>query len=75
MQRIRMDARKKDTRRKIELGGLVIKAGLQSEADAVILGVLTLAAETLSGSNSDTQRARFSAEGDARFQGEIHAQN
>jgi len=70
-----MDARKKDTRRKIELGGLVIKAGLHSEADAVILGLLTLAAKTLSGSNSETQRARFLAEGNAQFQGENHAQN
>ena len=34
------EARKKDTREKIQLGGLVIKAGIGGLPPAVILGVL-----------------------------------
>ncbi|KQZ91762.1 type IV conjugative transfer system coupling protein TraD [Rhizobium lemnae] len=34
------DARKKDTREKIELGGLIVKAGLRFEKRAVLLGAL-----------------------------------
>ncbi|MEO9338593.1 type IV conjugative transfer system coupling protein TraD [Mesorhizobium sp. SB112] len=34
------DARKKDTRDKIELGGLIVKAGLRFEKRAVLLGAL-----------------------------------
>jgi hypothetical protein len=32
------DARKKDTREKIELGGLIVKAGLRYEKRALLLG-------------------------------------
>ena len=41
--------RKLDTRRKIQFGGLVIKAGLGAEELAVILGILTAAARVLNG--------------------------
>ena len=34
------DARKKDTREKIELGGLIAKAGLRYEKRALLLGLL-----------------------------------
>lgn len=34
------DARKKDTREKIELGGLIVKAGLRFEKRALLLGAL-----------------------------------
>ena len=34
------DARKKDTRDKIELGGLIVKAGLRFEKRAMLLGAL-----------------------------------
>jgi len=34
------DARKKDTREKIELGGLIVKAGLRYERRALLLGAL-----------------------------------
>lgn len=34
------DARKKDTRDKIELGGLIVKAGLRYEKRALLLGAL-----------------------------------
>ena len=33
-------ARKKDTREKIELGGLIVKAGLRYEKRALLLGLL-----------------------------------
>jgi hypothetical protein len=36
--------RKTDTRRKIQLGGLIIKAGLASEEPAVLLGMFTAGA-------------------------------
>jgi carbohydrate-selective porin OprB len=34
------DTRKKDTREKIELGGLIVKAGLRFERRAVLFGAL-----------------------------------
>jgi Conjugal transfer protein TraD len=68
-----MSIRTTDTRRKIQLGGLVIKAGFAAETDAVILGVLTLAANALSGPESNLVRARFSAAGDAAFGESSHA--
>lgn len=34
------DARKKDTREKIQLGGLIVKAGLRFEKRAILLGAL-----------------------------------
>jgi hypothetical protein len=43
-----MDARKADTRRKIQLGGLIVKAGLAEEEAAVLLGLLLAAAKALS---------------------------
>ena len=42
-----MYARKQDTRRKIELGGLVIKAGLAGESAEVLLGLLVEAKSAL----------------------------
>lgn len=39
------DARKQDTREKIELGGLIVKAGLRDEDRAFLLGVLVTAKE------------------------------
>ncbi len=46
-QRLTDLERKADTRRKIQLGGLIIKAGLHEESSAVILGLLLEASETL----------------------------
>ena len=40
-------ARKADTRRKIELGGLVIKAGIDELDRVALLGALLLAAEII----------------------------
>lgn len=67
LAQVRMNARREDTRRKIELGGLVVKAGLDQESSAVILGALRLATKALSGSSADTNRARFEVAGDAAF--------
>ncbi|MBD8526226.1 conjugal transfer protein TraD [Pseudoxanthomonas sp. CAU 1598] len=65
------DARKQDTRRKIELGGLVIKSGLGQEPNAVMLGAMTLAARALAGPHSAAVRARFQSAGDSLFK-DIH---
>lgn len=65
-----MNARKQDTRHKIELGGLVIKAGLGDEPKVIVLGALALAAAALQGQNANVNRARFAAEGEASFQGD-----
>lgn len=62
-----MDTRKQDTRRKIELGGLVVKAGMASEESAVILGALALARQAMQGTSNDSMRARLRAAGDALF--------
>jgi hypothetical protein len=62
-----MNARREDTRRKIELGGLVIKSGLSGESSAVVLGALSLAARALSGPDAGATRARLQASGDALF--------
>lgn len=65
-----MNARKQDTRHKIELGGLVVKAGLDGEPKAVVFGALMLASVALRGQNADANRARFAAEGEAAFKGD-----
>jgi hypothetical protein len=44
------DTRKQDTREKIELGGLIVKAGLRLEDRAFLLGVLVTAKERSSDS-------------------------
>lgn len=59
LARARDDWRKADTRRKIRLGGLVIKAGLDDESEAVILGVLLDAVANLQGPNDSEARKRF----------------
>ena len=65
-------ARKADTYRKIQFGGLVIKSGLVAHEPAVILGALI---EALQQIQADPNRAaRYKALGDACFrqgQGQI----
>ncbi len=56
--------RKTDTRRKIQLGGLVIKAGLENETTATILGLLLEAAEKLQSKSADKFRNNFKIKGD-----------
>ncbi|MBM7045637.1 type IV conjugative transfer system coupling protein TraD [Rhizobium lusitanum] len=55
------DARKKDTREKIELGGLIVKAGLRYEKRALLLGLLIDASRRIKG--DDTERSRLAAIG------------
>ena len=59
--------RKQETRRKIELGGLVIKAGLSNESSDVILGALLKAATTLELAEGNRVRNEFKALGEAAF--------
>lgn len=59
------DARKKDTREKIELGGLIVKAGLRYEKRALLLGALIDLSQRLK--SNDTERSRLMAIGAAAF--------
>ena len=59
------DARKQDTREKIELGGLIAKAGLRYEKRAVLLGALIELGRRLK--NDETERARLAAIGAEAF--------
>lgn len=63
LSRARDQVRKDDTRRKIELGGLVIKAGLSELDRAVILGALLDAANRLQGENGNAVRVQFEESG------------
>lgn len=59
------DARKKDTREKIELGGLIVKAGLRYEKRALLLGLLIDASDRLR--SNDTERMRLTLIGAEAF--------
>ncbi|MFK4260129.1 type IV conjugative transfer system coupling protein TraD [Agrobacterium tumefaciens] len=59
------DARKKDAREKIELGGLIVKAGLRYEKRALLLGLLIDASRRIKGDN--TEKSRLAAIGAEAF--------
>lgn len=59
------DARKKDTRDKIELGGLIVKAGLRFEKRALLLGALIELQQRLR--FDDSERTRLTAIGAEAF--------
>lgn len=59
------EARKKDTREKIELGGLIVKAGLRFEKRALLLGLLIDGARRLRG--DDAERSRLTTIGTEAF--------
>lgn len=59
------EARKKDTREKIELGGLIVKAGLRFERRALLLGALIDLSQRLK--RDDVERARLLAIGTEAF--------
>lgn len=63
----KLKERKADTRRKIEFGGLVIKAGMNQHAKAIILGALIEAAEALK-DNPDYAKL-LKTKGEAAFMG------
>ena len=69
LKRVDSEARKRDTREKIELGGLVVKAGLRGAERAMILGLL-LEGATLA-PDSERYRALLLA-GRAEFAAERH---
>jgi hypothetical protein len=56
-----------DAHRKIQLGGLIIKAGLASEEPAVVLGILTAGARVLTGPSGPDSRRRWKEIGDRAF--------
>jgi hypothetical protein len=59
------EARKKDTREKIELGGLIVKAGLRYEKRALLLGLLIDAEKRIKG--DEAERSRLTAIGAEAF--------
>lgn len=62
--RMRNLERKQDTRKKIQLGGLIKKAGLEEESTAVLLGILLDAKEKLDELNSGTIKLSWKIKGD-----------
>ena len=62
---MKTSARKKDTREKIELGGLIVKAGLRYEKRALLLGLLLDAAGRMRG--NEAERLRLTVIGTAAF--------
>lgn len=59
------EARKKDTREKIQLGGLIAKAGLRYEKRALLLGLLIDGASRIR--TDEAERARLMAIGMKAF--------
>lgn len=59
------EARKKDTREKIELGGLIVKAGLRHEKRALLLGLLIDASNQIKG--NEAERLRLTSIGAGAF--------
>ncbi|CUX06727.1 Conjugal transfer protein TraD [Agrobacterium fabacearum S56] len=59
------DARRKDTREKIELGGLIVKAGLRYEKRVLLLGILIDASRRIRG--DDAERSRLTVIGAEAF--------
>lgn len=57
--------RKKDTREKIQLGGLIAKAGLRYEKRALLLGLLIDGASRIGA--DDNERVRLLAIGEKAF--------
>ncbi|MDX2164238.1 MAG: conjugal transfer protein TraD [Gammaproteobacteria bacterium] len=65
-----MQERKQDTRKKIQLGGLIKKVGLHEEPTAVLLGLLLEAKDNLESSTSDKFREAYRLRGDIAFTNE-----
>lgn len=59
------EARKKDTREKIALGGLIAKAGLRYEKRALLMGLLIDARQRIKG--DEAERARLTEIGAKAF--------
>ena len=65
--RMRNLERKEDTRRKIQLGGLVKKAGLENESTAVLYGLLLDAVEKLQTEAAEKFRSEWKIKGELAF--------
>ena len=50
------DARRKDTREKIQLGGLIVKAGLRYEKRVLLLGLLIDGASRIAADEAERER-------------------
>ena len=59
------DARRRDTREKIQLGGLIVKAGLRYEKRALLLGLLIDGASRIAA--DEAERERLTAIGSEAF--------
>lgn len=64
--------RKKDAREKIQLGGLIVKAGLRETDKAILLGILMDASNRLGDMN---ERDRWRAIGKAAFKDDTQKSN
>jgi hypothetical protein len=62
------EARRKDTREKIQLGGLIAKAGLRYEKRALLLGLLIDAASRIR--SDEAERVRLMTIGEKVFSDE-----
>lgn len=63
----KLKQRKADTRHKIEMGGLVVKANMDAYSKAVVLGALIDAFEALE--NDSATKQLFQSKGEAAFMG------
>ena len=59
------DARRKDTREKIQLGGLIVKAGLRYEKRGLLLGLLIDGVSRITA--DEAERERLTAIGSEAF--------
>ena len=62
--------RKEDTRKKIQLGGLIKKAGLDNETTAVVYGFLLEVAEKLMSHEANDFRKTWRLKGDIALSSE-----
>ena len=70
MLRVKSLDRKADMRRKIQLGGLVIKAQLENESTNVLFGLLLDAKEKLEELDCEKIRQHWRIKGDLAFSSE-----
>lgn len=62
-----MNARRDDAHRKIVLGGLVIKSGMDDYPASVILGALSIAFDHINGPDGNAALERYREAGDGVF--------
>ena len=75
LARLKTLERKEETRQKIQLGGLMKKAGLGNEATAVLYGLLLDAAELLQREDGQRYRDEWRIKGDLAFSKELEEQS